>query len=146
MRPTTRFGEVFQYSNLMAAAAGYVAAYVVNPHRELGAANDEAMRVKVFEPLAMTHTTFDFSQALGGNVASPHGDDMDGNTRLGRMDHNYSAVPVRPAGGAWTSARELSRYLQMELARGKLPGGKRVVRTRVAEWGSKSARNMASRL
>src|SRR5215813_3681420 len=127
MQPTTRFGEVFQYSNLMAAAAGYVAAYVVDPQRELGAAYDEAMRAKVFEPLAMPHTTFDFSQALGGNVANPHGDDMDGNTRVARMAHNYSAVPFRPAGGVWTSARELSRYLQMELARGKLPGGRRLV-------------------
>ena len=127
MQPTTRFGEVFQYSNLMAAAAGYVAAYLVNPQRELGAAYDEAMRAKVFEPLAMTHTTFDFSQALGGNVASPHGDDVDGNTTLARMDHNHSAVPVRPAGGVWTSARELSRYLQMELARGKLPHGRQLV-------------------
>src|SRR5215510_1856457 len=127
MQPTTRFGEVFQYSNLMAAAAGYVAAYVVDPQRELGAAYDEAMRAKVFEPLAMPHTTFDFSQALGGNVANPHGDDMDGNTRVARMAHNYSAVPFRPAGGVWTSARELSRYLQMELARGELPDGKRLV-------------------
>jgi CubicO group peptidase (beta-lactamase class C family) len=127
MQPTTRFGEVFQYSNLMAAAAGYVAAYLVNPQRELGAAYDEAMRAKVFEPLAMTHTTFDFSQALGGNVASPHGDDMDGNTTLARMDHNHSAVPVRPAGGVWTSARELACYLQMELARGKLPCGRQLV-------------------
>jgi len=75
----------------------------------------------------MTHSTFDFSQALGGNVANPHGNDVDGNTRLARMDHNHSAVPVRPAGGVWTSARELSRYLQMELARGKLPGGRRLV-------------------
>src|SRR5499427_5156721 len=82
MQPTTCFGEVFQYSNLMAAAAGDVAAYVVDPQRELGAAYDEAMRAKVFEPLAMPHTTFDFSQALGGNVASPHGDDVNGNTRL----------------------------------------------------------------
>ena len=43
------------------------------------------------------------------------------------MDHNYSAVPFRPAGGIWTSARDLSRYVAMELARGELPGGKRLV-------------------
>ena len=38
MQPTSRFGEVFQYSNLMAAAAGYVAASVLHPEQELGAA------------------------------------------------------------------------------------------------------------
>jgi CubicO group peptidase (beta-lactamase class C family) len=70
MQPTSRFGEVFQYSNLMAAAAGYVAASIVFPGRDLGTAYDDAMRTKVFEPLAMTHTTFDFSTALRGTSLS----------------------------------------------------------------------------
>jgi len=30
---------------------------------------------------------------------------------------------VRPAGGAWSTVRDLLRYVQMELAEGKLPGG-----------------------
>ena len=44
-----------------------------------------------------------------------------------RMDLNYSVVPVRPAGGVWTSARELAKYVEMELAKGMLPSGKRLV-------------------
>jgi CubicO group peptidase (beta-lactamase class C family) len=127
MQPTSRFGEVFQYSNLMAAAAGYVAASLISPQQELGAAYDEAMRSKVFAPLGMTHTTFDFRAALSGNFASPHDDDVDGHTMLARMDINYSAVPVRPAGGMWTSARDLSKYVQMELALGRLPDGTQLV-------------------
>jgi len=127
MQPTSRFGEVFQYSNLMAAAAGYVAASVARPKQELGAAYDEVMRSMVFEPLGMTHTTFDFSAALSGNFASPHGSDVDGKTTPARMDMNYSVVPVRPAGGMWTSARDLSKYIQMELAVGWLPDGKQLV-------------------
>jgi CubicO group peptidase (beta-lactamase class C family) len=75
----------------------------------------------------MTHTTFDFPAALSGNFASPHGDDEDGKTMPARVDINYSVVPLRPAGGMWTSARDLSRYLQMELALGELPGGTRLV-------------------
>ena len=43
------------------------------------------------------------------------------------MDVNYSIVPVRPAGGVWTSAKELAKYVEMELAKGVLPGGKRLV-------------------
>jgi CubicO group peptidase (beta-lactamase class C family) len=39
------------------------------------------------------------------------------------MDINYSIVPLRPAGGMWTSARDLSKYLQMELSLGGLPDG-----------------------
>ena len=127
MQPTSRFGEVYQYSNPMAAAAGYIAASLVNPRKELGAAYDEIMRSKVFMPLGMTHTTFDFSRAMSGNFANPHGIDVDGKTTLARMDRNYSMVPVRPAGGMWTSVRDLSKYVQMELALGKLPGGTQLV-------------------
>ena len=127
MQPTSRFGEAYQYSNVMAGAAGYVAASVVDPGQELGAAYDEAMRSRVLGPLGMSHTTFDFARAMSGNFASPHGDDVDGKTTLARMDNNYSVVPVRPAGGMWTSAHDLSNYLQMELALGVLADGTRLV-------------------
>jgi CubicO group peptidase (beta-lactamase class C family) len=127
MQPTTRFGEAYQYSNLMAAAAGYVAASVVNRGQELGSAYDAALQSKVFGPLGMTRTTFDFAKAMTGNFASPHGDDVDGKTTLAGMDVNYSVLPVRPTGGMWTSARDLAKYLQMELARGLLPDGTRLV-------------------
>jgi CubicO group peptidase (beta-lactamase class C family) len=127
MQPTSRFGEVYQYSNLMAAAAGYVGAAVLHPGQELGSAYDAAMQTRVFAPLGMAHTTFDFAQAQSGDFASPHGDDVDGKTLLARMDINYSAVPVRPAAGMWTSVNDLAKYLQMELAGGLLPDGKRLV-------------------
>jgi CubicO group peptidase (beta-lactamase class C family) len=127
MQPTSRFGEVYQYSNLMAAAAGYVGAAVLHPGQELGAAYDEAIRARVFGPLGMTHTTFDFATALAGNAARPHDDDVDGKPSVARQDINYSAVPVRPAAGMWTSAHDLAKYLQMELAEGLLPDGKRLV-------------------
>ena len=50
MQPTSKFGEVFQYSNLMASAAGYIGGHIVYPDRELGAAYDEAMQKKIFDP------------------------------------------------------------------------------------------------
>jgi len=127
MQPTSRFGEVFQYSNLMAAAAGFIGGAKAVPGKEWGSAYDEAMRARVFGPLGMTTTTFDFAAALKGDVAQPHGDDVDGKVTRARMDLNYSVVPVRPAGGVWTSARELARYVEMELAKGMLPGGRRLV-------------------
>jgi len=127
MQPTSRFGEVYQYSNVMLGAAGYIGASVLFPGRELGAAYDEAMRAKVFAPLGMTRTTFDFATVLNDNFAKPHGDDPNGNTTLARMDNNYSVVPLRPAGGMWTSAHDLSKYLQMELANGTLESGARLV-------------------
>ena len=127
MQPTSKFGEVFQYSNLMASAAGFIGAATAYPGKELGAAYDESMKTKVFEPLGMKTSTFDFAKAMKGNHASPHGEDIDGKLAVGQMALNYSIVPVRPAGGLWTSSGELSKYVEMELAKGMLPNGKRLV-------------------
>ncbi len=124
MKPTSGFGEVFQYSNLMVAAAGYLGASIDNPKAELGAGYDQAMQRRVFGPLGMRNTTFDFRRAQRGNFASPHADDIDGKPAVAAMDLNYSIVPARPAGGVWTSAHDLSRYVQMELAGGKVPDRK----------------------
>jgi CubicO group peptidase (beta-lactamase class C family) len=127
MQPTSKFGEVFQYSNLMAAAAGYIGAHLVDPDRELGAAYDGAMQERIFRPLGMNATTFDMTRALHGNHASPHGDDWDGKPSLANMDFNYAVMPHRPAGGVWTSSHDLIRYVQLEINKGKLPGGKQLV-------------------
>lgn len=127
MQPTSKFGEVFQYSNLMAAAAGYIGGHIVYPNKELGAAYDEAMQKMVFDPLGMKSTTFDYARALAGNHAAPHGDDIDGKQKVASMDINYSIYPARPAGAVWTSAADLARYVQDELNLGKLPDGKQLV-------------------
>jgi CubicO group peptidase (beta-lactamase class C family) len=123
MRPTSGFGEMFQYSNPMAAAAGYAGGHVAYPDLELGAAYDEAMRTLVFEPLGMTSTTFDYGKALSGNHASPHAPAIDGTPAVAAMDINYSVIPVRPAGAAWSNVRDMLKYVAMELAEGKLPDG-----------------------
>jgi CubicO group peptidase (beta-lactamase class C family) len=127
MQPTSKFGEVFQYSNLMAAAAGYIGAHIVYPNLELGAAYDKAMQQRIFDPLGMKSTTFDYARALAGNHATPHGDDIDGKPTVASMAINYSIVPARPAGAVWTSAADLIRYVRLELAQGKLPDGKELV-------------------
>lgn len=127
MQPTSKFGDLFQYSNLMAAAAGYVGGALVAPDLRLGEAYDLAMKKEVFIPLGMTRTTFDFRRAIGGNYAAPHSKDVDDKLHVIRQDMNYSMVPVRPAGGVWTSAHDLARYVVMELARGVLPDGRRYI-------------------
>jgi CubicO group peptidase (beta-lactamase class C family) len=127
MQPTSKFGEMFQYSNVLAAAAGYVAAYAISPRKELGAGYDAAMQAEVFGPLGMTATTFDYARALRGNHAGAYGFDLDGAPAPALMAINYAAIPVRPAGAAWSNVHDLLRYVAMELARGKLPSGKRYV-------------------
>jgi CubicO group peptidase (beta-lactamase class C family) len=126
-QPTSKFGEVFQYSNLMAAAAGFIGGHVLSPKLELGAAYDSAMKKEIFAPLGMRATTFDFKKALASNHASPHGEDVDGKMAVAKQDLNYAILPVRPAGGAWSSVNDMLRYVSMELAAGKLPDGKTFV-------------------
>ncbi len=129
MQPTSKFGELFQYSNPLAAAAGYIGGRVAFPKLELGKAFDEAMRTRVFAPLGMTSTTSDFKQGRKGNAAVPHAHDIDGKagvaTAAGEL--NLSVLPVRPAGGAWSTVRDMLKYVQMELAEGALPNGKRYI-------------------
>jgi CubicO group peptidase (beta-lactamase class C family) len=127
MQPTTRFGELFQYSNTMAAAAGYIGGHVAFPRLELGRAYDEAMRTRVFAPLGMNATTFDYKKGEAGNAAMPHSPDIDGKMTHGLHALNYSVIPDRPAGAAWSTVNDMLRYVQMELAEGKLPTGKRYV-------------------
>jgi CubicO group peptidase (beta-lactamase class C family) len=123
MTPTTDFGALYQYSNPLASAAGYVGARAIRPDGELGRAYDDAMREKVFGPLGMTRTTFDFDAALRTEHASPHSWDRSLRSVPIEMAPNYSIVPVRPAGGAWSSVRDYARYVRLELARGRLPDG-----------------------
>jgi CubicO group peptidase (beta-lactamase class C family) len=127
MQPTSRFGELFQYSNPLAAAAGFIGGHVAFPDLELGAAYDRAMQTRVFDPLGMASTTFDYAAAQQGNFAEPHAPDVDGKTAHALMEANYSIIPVRPAGAAWSNVRDLLRYVQMELSEGKLPDGGRYI-------------------
>jgi len=127
MQPTSKFGEVYQYSNLMATAAGYIGGNLVYPKTELGAAYDKAMQTIVFDPLKMRVTTFDYAKALAGDHASPHGDTVDGKPAVASMAFNYSIYPARPAGGVWTSSGDLIKYVQLEMDKGKLPDGKQLV-------------------
>lgn len=127
MQPTSGFGELFQYSNPMAAAAGFLGGHVAFPGLELGAAYDKAMQALVFDPLGMTATTHDFAKAQSGNAARPHAPDIDGQPALAEARANLSIVPVRPAGGAWSSVNDVMKYVAMELAEGRLPDGRTYV-------------------
>jgi CubicO group peptidase (beta-lactamase class C family) len=128
MQPTSGFGEMFQYSNVLAAAGGYVAGHVVHPEHDLGTAYDKAMQSQVFDPLGMAATTFDYQHALAQtNHARPHSVDVNGDQALALMAVNYAAIPVRPAGAGWSSTNDMLKYVAMELALGKLPDGKRYI-------------------
>lgn len=126
-QPTSRFGEVYQYNNQVAAAAGFIAGHVAHPDRELGEAYDAAMQALIFDPLGMNQTTFSTTAALAGNHASPHAKDPDGELHVLRMDINNTLVPYRPSGGAWSTPHDMILYVRNELAEGVLPDGRRLI-------------------
>lgn len=127
MQPTSKFGELFQYSNPMAAAAGFIAGHVSYPDLELGAAYDRAMQEQVFSPLGMKSTTFNYARALAANHAEAHAPDIDGKPAHALMAINYAVIPLRPAGAAWSSIHDMLRYVSMELDEGLLPNHKRYI-------------------
>ena len=127
MQPTSKFGEMFQYSNPLAAAGGFAGGHVAFPELELGAAYDRAMQTRVFGPLGMTATTFDYAAALKGDHAMPHSPDIDNKPAHAVMELNYSIIPMRPAGAAWSNVRDMLAYVSMELAEGMLPDGRRYI-------------------
>jgi CubicO group peptidase (beta-lactamase class C family) len=127
MQPTSDFGALFQYSNTMAAAAGYIGGHLVYPNMELGAGFDKAIQGYVFGPLKMRDTTMDFALAQRGDFATAHAPDVNGHMTLAEAHVNYSAVPIRPAGAVWSTVDDMLKYVAMELAEGKLPNGTRYI-------------------
>ncbi|MFO6448327.1 serine hydrolase domain-containing protein [Erythrobacter sp. NE805] len=125
--PTSGFGEVYQYNNLMAAAAGFIGGAVAHPELDPGTGYDLALSERIFGPLGMESTTFDRAEAWAGNHAALHGQDAAGRTIAvdpGIAMTNYAS---RPSGGAWSSAHDLIRYVRLELLEGRLPGGRQLV-------------------
>jgi len=127
MQPTSAFGELFQYSNPMAAAAGYIGGQIAYPGSELGASYDRAMQALVFDPRGLRNTTLDYAQAQTGNFARPHGYDIDHRVQVMGMGLNDTIVASRPAGAAWGTVNDLLKYVQMEIDLGLLPDGSRYI-------------------
>ncbi len=127
LKPTTGFGETFQYSNAMIAAAGFVAGHAATPKQSLAVAYENAMQTKVFDPLGMKHTTFDSKIAARSDHASPHNRNARFDIELSPTDAAAWIAPMNPGGGAWSTVRDLSRVLLMEIAKGRTPDGKQVV-------------------
>jgi CubicO group peptidase (beta-lactamase class C family) len=127
VQPTSKFGEMFQYSNLLAGAAGFAGGHLLYPQIEIGAAYDKAMQTQVFDPLGMKSTTFDYKRAMSGNHSAAHAPDVDGKPAIAVFDLNYSIIPLRPAGAGWSSVNDMLKYVSMELANGALPDGSRYI-------------------
>ncbi|MBX3192950.1 MAG: beta-lactamase family protein [Labilithrix sp.] len=129
LKPTTAFGETFQYSNLMVSAGGYVAARAAegNAKKPLGAAYDDAMRTRVLDPIGMKSSTFDFAVAEKRDHSNPHTLTTTGDVASVPVSAERWIPSIRPAGGLWSSARDMARWVAVELDGGKTIDGKTIV-------------------
>jgi CubicO group peptidase (beta-lactamase class C family) len=132
LKPSTGYGETYQYSNAMIAAAGYVAAHAANPKQPIAVAYEEAMQAKVFGPLGMKHTTFDPKVVARSDHASPHNRNTRFEVELTPTDAAAGIAAMNPAGGAWSTVHDFSQVLLLELVKGRMPDGTRVVSERAA--------------
>lgn len=125
MKPTTKIGESFQYSNILGAVAGFIGGHAAYPAKELNAAYTEAMRTRVFDPLGMNRSTLDTARVEKTDHAMPHAENFDGKMSLVTGDFNRAVTREGPSGGIWSTAHDMAAYLLMETADGMLPDGRR---------------------
>lgn len=109
LRPTKPLGEVFQYQNLMFVVASTLI------ERLSGETWEEFTRQELLKPLGMTATKLTLAGFLGTpDIALPYFPSAEGRVAVGL--HNTD--PIAPAGGLYSNAKDMSRYLQFFLGFG----------------------------
>jgi CubicO group peptidase (beta-lactamase class C family) len=129
VKPVAALGAQFIYNNLLIGSGGYALGVAADGSSDdLGTGYDTALRERVLGPIGMPRSTFDPDAVFAdGDYALPHAVDLSGEQKPLPLSAERVLQPYRPAGGLWSSAREMARYLQTELARGSAPDGTRVV-------------------
>lgn len=125
-------GERFEYQNQVFAVGGFAlarAAGARNRDADIARTYERLMKRRVFQPLGMARTTFDFEAAIrDDNHASPHAlDPVSLVASAVPIGFERFAVPAAPAGAVWASVEDMGRYFAMHLREGESVDGVRVV-------------------
>lgn len=123
-KPTTGFGETFQYSNHLVAVGGMVGGQAYNKGQSLFDKYQNAMNDLVFQPLEMNNTVVKLDTSKSTNFSSPHSRNLNGLMTSFPQKIDDMVYPVAPAGSIWSNIDDLSKYLLMELNEGKSVNGK----------------------
>ena len=125
----TAFGEAFQYSNQMVAVGGYAAAAAADGSTgDLGQEYADELQARVLDPIGMERTTLSFDDVRADlDYALPHGLQLNYDYVPLPLSAESFVEPIAPAGGVWSSADEMARYVITEINQGVAPDGTRVV-------------------
>ena len=122
IKPATSFRSAYAYDNILYVVAGEVIAAASGQDWE------SFMRERVFKPAGMTSSVSDEKDRFANpNRVQPHAR-LDPRLRgLGKQqvlpEREGLGQVAAPAGGLSSSANDLARWLQIQLAQGALPGG-----------------------
>src|SRR5512138_1940869 len=117
IRPATSFRSAYAYDNVLYLVAGEVIEAVS------GHSWEDFVRTRILERVGMTGSSVRHSAAAGGgNVATPHAR-VEGKVR---PVSPFASDNTNPAGGINASAEDMAKWLDVLLARGKLPDGSRL--------------------
>lgn len=113
LEPNRDLRQEFQYNNLMFMTAGYLAGKLS------GGTWEDAVTSRIFTPLGMKNSSFDFGQAFktSSDVARPYRKD---DKEVPHEAQVYEGDPaLGPAGSIVSNLADMTQYLQMYLNKGK---------------------------
>ena len=128
LKPATGFREFYAYDNVLYIVAGALVEAVS------GQSWEDFVTSNILKPVGMsdTHTSYDKTASNRVSLHERNGAALQGlgaQSVLGRGE----AVAIAPAGGINASATDLGKWMNVQLAHGKLPNGSQLFSTEQSE-------------
>jgi CubicO group peptidase (beta-lactamase class C family) len=121
LKPATGFRESYAYDNILYIVAGALVDAVS------GQSWENFVQKNIFQPVGMAdaHTSYDPNAANKVALHVRASGPIQGVSEQSILPHGEAEV-LAPAGGINASATDLARWMNVQLAHGKLPDGKRI--------------------
>lgn len=116
VKPSYSFRSGYEYQNTMYMIAGVVI------ERITGKKWDDVMAERLFRPLGMTYTVAERTLSTTSNITRPHFP-VDGDIKV--LDYEKS-TRIGAAGGVWSNAEDMTKWVQTLLDSAKYAGGRLV--------------------
>lgn len=132
LKPASEFRSGFAYDNVLFIVAGELIAAVS------GQPWEDFVQARLLTPLGMVDSAASGGRLRGQNHVDFHArldGTIRGTGRLQPLPVTPASDLANPAGGVWSSARDMARWMNVQLALGKTPEGRRL-------WSEANARRM----